>query len=213
MKQLIGTSLSISIAVGLYGVSFGALGAAAGLDFVAIALLSLLMFSGASQFAFIGVIGAGGSELAAILAAWLMGVRNSFYAIRLAPILGATGILRPLAAQLTIDESNAVSAAQAEPRLAKAGFWLTGIGVFIFWNLATFLGALGGNLIGSVQELGLDAAAAAAFLGLIWPRLRGQLHVALIAAGLALLIFPALGTGFAVLVAAAAALLPVKGEK
>lgn len=207
-KAVVSTSLSVALATGLYGVSFGAIGVTAGLDVLPVMLLSLLMFSGASQFAFVGVVAAGGAPITAIASAWLMGVRNSFYALRLAPEFGPRGLMRFLQAQLTIDESNAVSAAQDGASDRKLGFWLTGVGVFVFWNLATLLGALGGNLIGSVEAWGLDAAAAAAFLGLLWPRLRENLPLALAGAAVALASVPFLPAGLPILLAAAVALLP-----
>lgn len=165
-------SFSVGLATGLYGISFGALSVTAGLDFWQTMALSLLMFSGGSQFAFIGVIASGGGVLAAVLSSWMLGVRNGFYAIRLTPIMSLPTILKPLGAQLTIDESNAVSLSQ-EPDILKQrqGFWLTGIAVFVFWNLLTACGALLGSMIGDPADWGLDAAAGAAFLGLIWPSL------------------------------------------
>ena len=208
-KAVVSTSLSVALATGLYGVSFGAIGVAAGLDVLSVMLLSLLMFSGASQFAFVGVVAAGGAPVTAIASAWLMGVRNSFYALRIAPEFGPRGLMRFLQAQLTIDESNAVSAAQEAPGDRRLGFWLTGIGVFVFWNLATLLGALGGNLIGSVETWGLDAAAAAAFLGLLWPRLKENLLLAFLGAAVALVCVPFLPAGLPILVAAFVALAPI----
>jgi predicted branched-subunit amino acid permease len=212
-RQVISTSLSVGLATGLYGVSFGAIGSAAGLSVPAVLLLSILMFSGASQFAFVGIIAAGGAPITAISSAWLMGVRNSFYALRLSPIIGPTGLWRLLAAQLTIDESNAVSAAQEGLRNQKLGFWLTGGAVFAFWNAATLLGALAGNLIGSVETWGLDGAAAAAFLGLLWPRLKNNLPLAGVGALVALIAIPLTPAGVPVLLAAAVALLPFGRRK
>ena len=212
-RQVISTSLSVGLATGLYGVSFGAIGSAAGLSVPAVLLLSILMFSGASQFAFVGIIAAGGAPITAISSAWLMGVRNSFYALRLSPIIGPRGLWRLLAAQLTIDESNAVSAAQDGLRNQKFGFWLTGGAVFAFWNAATLLGALAGNLIGSVETWGLDGAAAAAFLGLLWPRLKNNLLLAGVGALVALIAIPLTPAGVPVLLAAAVALLPIGRRK
>ena len=166
-------SFGVGFATGLYGISFGALSVASGLDFWQTMALSLLMFSGGSQFAFVGVIATGAGVVPAVLSSWLLGVRNGFYAIRLSPILSIRTLMKPIGAQLTIDESNAVSLSQ-EPDLTKQrqGFWLTGIAVFVFWNLLTAAGALLGSLIGNPADFGLDAAAGAAFLGLIWPRLK-----------------------------------------
>ena len=212
-REVLSTSISVGIATGLYGISFGALAAASGLDLWSIMLLSLLMFSGGSQFAFIGVLGAGGAPVAAIASAWLMGIRNSFYALRLAPILGPRGLHKVLAAQLSIDESNAVSAAQEKPEHQRLGFWATGTAVFVFWNAATLVGALAGNLIGSVEQWGLDGAAAVAFLGLLWPRLKDQWPLALAGTGVAILSFPVLPAGVPILLAAAVALIPLGRRK
>ncbi|CAB4546647.1 MAG: branched-chain amino acid ABC transporter permease [Actinobacteria bacterium] len=212
-KQVLSTSLSVGIATGLYGVSFGAIGVAAGLDVLSVMILSLFMFSGGSQFAFVGVLAAGGAPITAITSAWLMGIRNSFYALRLTSVVGPRGLMKLLAAQLSIDESNAVSAAQETRRDQKTGFWLTGIAVFVFWNIATLVGALAGNLMGSVEQWGLDAAAAAAFLGLLWPRLKDSWQLALLGAIAAIATTPFLPAGIPILVAAAVALIPLGGKK
>ncbi len=175
-------------------------------------LLSLLMFSGGSQFAFVGVIGAGGAPIAALASAWLLGIRNGFYALRMAPILSISGLLKLPAAQLTIDESNAVAAAESKLKHQKVGFWVTGASVFVFWNLATLLGALLGNLLGNPETWGLDAAAAAAFLGLLWPRLREMPRIAIVAFIIAIGLSPFLPPGIPVLLAALAAFIPEKSK-
>jgi predicted branched-subunit amino acid permease len=132
--------------------------------------------------------------------------------MRLSPILRTKGLKRLVAAQLTIDESNAVSSAQQSQEDAVRGFWATGLGVFLFWNLATFLGAVAGDFMGDPAVWGLDAAAAAAFLGLLWPKLKGRLPLALVAGALAFLMTPVLPAGGAILAAALVALWP-QGEK
>jgi predicted branched-subunit amino acid permease len=198
-------SFGVGFATGVYGISFGALSVAAGLDFWQTMALSLLMFSGGSQFAFVGVIATGAGVIPAVLSAWLLGVRNGFYAIRLAPVLSLSGIMKPIGAQLTIDESNAVSLSQ-EPDLNKQrqGFWLTGIAVFVFWNLLTAAGALLGSVIGNPADWGLDAAAGAAFLGLIWPRLKESklLLLAVVSAFTATMLSAFLPAGLPVLLTA-----------
>lgn len=202
-------SLGVGFATGLYGISFGALSVSAGLDLWQTMALSLLMFSGGSQFAFIGVVATGAGVMPAIISAWLLGVRNGFYAIRMNPILSVTALVRPLAAQLTIDESNAVSLSQEpDQKRERLGFWLTGIAVFIFWNLFTLVGALLGSQIGDPSDFGLDAAAAAAFLGLIWPRLNQSklLLLAVASAFLATSLSIALPAGLPVLLTAFLAL-------
>jgi predicted branched-subunit amino acid permease len=137
-------------------------------------LLSLLTFSGASQFAVIGVLGAGGGAVSGIATASLLGIRNGVYGVIMAPRLKVKGFKRIIAAQITIDESTAVALGQ-EVRGESAmrqGFWLTGFGVFLFWNLFTVAGALGAQAMGDIRAWGLDSAVPAAFLGLVWPRLK-----------------------------------------
>lgn len=209
---IITTSIGVGLATGLYGISFGALGVAAGLDVWQTQLLSLLMFSGASQFAFIGVIASGGGAAigAAIIGAWLLGVRNGFYAVTMAPILHRVGFIRKLVpAQLTIDESTAVALAQKTTADQRKGFWATGIAIYVLWNSATFLGAVLGDKLGDPQGWGLDAAAAAAFLGLLWPRLKdGQtVLVAAVAVVIATVLSPVVPTGASILIAGASAIV------
>lgn len=166
-------SFSVGFATGIYGISFGALSVAAGLDIWQTSVLSLFMFSGGSQFAFIGVFASGGlaSLPAAITSAWLLGVRNGFYAVTMNSLLGMLGWRRPFAAQLTIDEATAVALSRDTELEKRRGFWQTGGFVFLFWNLMTLLGAFLGEALGDPNRWGLDAAAAAAFVALVWPRL------------------------------------------
>jgi len=199
--------LSISLATGLYGVSFGALAVASGLTFWQAMALSLLMFTGGSQFAFIGVVGSGGSGTAAFGAATLLGVRNAVYGMQVNRLLGPRGWGRLAAAQLTIDESTAAATGQREPDEQRRGFWTTGVGVFVAWNLFTAIGAVAGDLLGDPRRWGLDGAAVAAFLALMWPRLRGREPVALaIACALVTVVaLPLVPAGVPILFAAAVA--------
>lgn len=198
--------ISISIATGLYGISFGALAVASGLSVGQACALSLLMFTGGSQFAFIGVIGGGGAGAAALSAASLLGVRNAVYGMQMAALLGPRGLARLLAAQLTIDESVATAAGQATPEEQRRGFWTAGVGVYVLWNLFTALGAVAGDALGDPRRFGLDGAAVAAFLGLLWPRLRSREPVALavVSAAIALLAVPWVAPGIPILIAALA---------
>ena len=192
-------SASVSLTVGAYGLAFGAASVAAGFSVLQSCLLSLLTFSGASQFAIVGVIGAGGSALSGITTAGLLGIRNMLYGLRMAPVVKTKGLMKVIAAQVTIDESTGVALSQERlgQREMRQGFWLTGVGVFIFWNIFTLIGALGAQAMGDPAAWGLDAAVPAAFLGLLWPRLEKNsdrfLAVAAVALSLALTPFVAAG--------------------
>lgn len=199
--------LSISIATGLYGVSFGALSVTSGLDFWQTMALSLLLFSGGSQFAFIGVVGGGGSGLAAMSAATLLGMRNGIYGMQMNALLRPKGWQRFAAAQVTIDESTATSTGQSDPDEQRRGFWAAGLGIYVLWNLFTAVGALAGSSLGDPKQWGLDGAAVAAFLALLWPRLKGRepVAIAVVCALATVLAVPFVPAGVPILVAAVVA--------
>lgn len=197
--------LSVSVATGLYGISFGALAVASGLSVWQAQALSLLMFTGGSQFAFIGAIAGGGP--AAMVSATLLGVRNMVYGAEMNAEFAPRGPRRLVQAQLTIDESVATCVGQDDPVERTRGFWTAGVGVYLLWNLFTLVGAVGGNALGDPRAWGLDGAATAAFLGLLWPRLRSRdmVTIGVVAAAVTLLLVPALPQGVPLLVAAVVA--------
>lgn len=201
------------MATGAYGLSFGAISVASGLDLWQTQALSLGMFTGASQFALVGVLGAGGGALAAVLTALLLGARNSLYALSLRPILthGRTSWWRTLGrAQITIDESTAMAIRYpAGSRAASHAFWTTGVAIFVLWNLGTLIGALGATALDDPRVLGLDAAVPAGFIALLWPRLRDRSAIALaiVSAVVAVALVPVLQPGLPVLSAALVAVI------
>lgn len=202
-------SLAVGIATGTYGVSFGAVAVSSGLDVAQACALSLLVFTGASQFAMVGVIASGGAPFAGALTGMLLGTRNTLYGLRLAPLLAYRGWRRVGAAHLLIDESSAMSVTRESTDDARLGFLTTGWSVFVLWNLATLAGALAGDAIGDPRDYGLDAAVGAAFLALLWPRLDRPLHrlVAVAAAAVAIGAVPVTASGVPVLVAGGVAVL------
>ena len=200
---------AVGAATGLYGISFGAISVASGLTLLQTCALSLLMFTGASQFALVGVVAGGASPWTGAVTAWLLGARNALYGLALAPRLQLPTGRRALAAHLVIDESSAMATARDEAEEVRTAFWHTGVSVFVLWNLATVVGAWAGDALGDPRRYGLDAAASAAFLALLWPRLTGRRNraTALAAAVLALCLVPVSGAGVPVMAAGAVALL------
>lgn len=211
------TSLSVGVAIGAYGLSFGAISVAAGLSVAQTCALSVLLFSGGSQFALVGVLGGGGSAVSGSTSAVLLGARNALYGARLAPLLALKGLRRIAGAQLVIDESTAVALGSEDrgQRAGQLGFWATGLAVFILWNLATLVGALAGQGIGDPRDLGLDAAVPAAFLALLAPRLKDRpaWTTAVAAALVAIAVVPVVPAGVPVLIAALVPALAVLGRR
>ncbi|SDS69451.1 AzlC family ABC transporter permease [Jiangella sp. DSM 45060] len=205
-----------------FGASFGAVSVASGLSVWQTMVLSLVMFSGASQFALVGVIGAGGAGLAAVPTALLLGVRNAFYGVPLTRILGRRSLAGPrrlVTAHLVIDETTAMAVGRDGRTAQRYAFWATGVLLFLLWNAGSLVGAVGGSAIGEPETLGLDAMIPAAFLALLWPRLRSA-EGRWVAAGGALVataLIPLVPAGVPVLAAApiavVAGLLPRRGPE
>jgi 4-azaleucine resistance transporter AzlC len=202
------SAIGIGVYAGVFGLTFGAVSVTAGLSVGQTIALSAVMFTGASQFALVGILGAGGSAAAGLSAALLLGLRNAFYGVPVTQIVRPRGLRRLATAQFVIDETTAMAVAQRTPRAGRYAFWATGLIMFALWNL----GSVGGALIGSgidPSALGLDAAAPAIFLALLWPQLgRARARpVAIAAAALALALVPMVPAGVPVIAAAGVAVV------
>jgi 4-azaleucine resistance transporter AzlC len=201
--------VGLGLAVGVSGIAFGAAAVSSGLSAWQACALSLFAFTGASQFALAGVIAGGGSLLAGTAGAILLGSRNMLYGLRLAETLQPRGWRRPFAAVGVIDETTAIALAQPDPVSLRKGFWTTFCCLYLTWNLSTLVGAIGAGRVGSPQAFGLDVVGPAAFLALIWPRIRAgraERWVALAAVVIALGTTSFLPAGVPVILAAVAAL-------
>jgi predicted branched-subunit amino acid permease len=203
-RGIVRDALGIAIASGAYAISFGAISSTAGLSLLQTCALSVLMFTGASQFALVGVIGAGGGVWAGALAATLLGSRNALYGLRLASLLDIRRWRRLVAAQFVIDETTAMAIAREDPQLSRFAFWSTGLALFTLWNAGTLIGALATHVVSNPKTLGLDAAPPAAFLALLAPRLRARepLAIAIAAAVVAIAVLPFVPAGVPLLIVA-----------
>ena len=208
LDRLTRDSLSIGLATGVYAVSFGVLSVAAGFSVLQTCVMSLVAFTGASQFMFVSVIGAGGSAAAALPPAVLLAARNGIYALSLGSVLRRAGWQRALDAHLVIDESTAMAHAQRDPVERRRGFLLTALAIFGCWNVGTLAGALAGGVLGAPEAYGLDAIFPAVFLALLVPQVRSRavLAAALAGAAIALVLVPAAPAGVPVIAAVVAAL-------
>lgn len=205
-RRVIRNGVAMGLATGAYGLTFGALGVTSGLSLLQTCILSLAMFTGGSQFAFVGVVGGGGTPLAAAATAMLLGARNTVYGLTVGPMLRARGWRKAAAAQLVIDESTAMSLGEEDRQLSRLAFWATGLSIFVCWNVATVIGAAAAGALPDPEALGLDAVAPAAFIFLFAPRLTSPLAwlTAAVGAVVALAVVPVLPSGLPVIAAAVA---------
>jgi 4-azaleucine resistance transporter AzlC len=210
MRSVITASLTLGLAVGVFGASFGVGAVTAGASVAQACVISLLVFTGASQFSAVSVIGAGGSTASALGGALLLAARNGVYGLAMARRLDGSIGKKLIAAQLTIDESTAMAAAQTDPVAQRTAFWVTGCSLYVFWNVGTLLGALVGTAI-DPKTFGLDAAFPAAYVAMVWPLLgqrRGLLAAAL-GAAICVSLIPFVPVGIPILCAALAVLVGV----
>lgn len=189
-----------------FGVAFGAAASDAGLPPWQASALSVFVFAGSAQFAAVEVVGHGGAALAAVAAGLLLNLRSLAFGVAMAPSLAGPWWKRALWSHLMIDEATAVGVGQSDHRWRRYGFVVTGLAIFVAWNLSTVVGAAalasGGDL---VTAWGIDATGPAAFLALLWPRLSrpDQRRTALAGAAVALAVLPFTPPGVPVVAATA----------
>ncbi len=216
-RRVVISSLTLGATVGIFALSFGVASVSAGASVWQTCALSLFVFTGASQFSAMSVVGAGGSVLAAYGGAVLLAARNLVYGLALSssakPMAGSLP-RRLFAAHFVIDETTALALAESSPRLRKIAFWTTGIGLFSFWNLGTLVGALAGSAI-DPQKFGLDIAFPAAFIVMLMPHLRSKLgrQTAMLGGALCLVSISFLPVGVPILVAATAVLVVAHNDR
>jgi 4-azaleucine resistance transporter AzlC len=202
-------ALIIGAAVSVFGAAFGVLATTNDLTVAQTMVMSLLVFTGASQFAAVGVVAAGGSETTAVGSALLLAARNGFYGVALAQHIRSRLWRRLVGSQLVIDESTALALAQEDRGQTERALWAGGLSVFVFWNLGTLIGAVGGDAIGDPATLGLDAAFPAGFIALAAPAFatRRGLAAAVVGGLVALVAIPLVQPGLPIVLASVGAVV------
>ncbi len=206
-RRIRNRALTIAVSVVPFGLSFGAVSVETHLSLLQVSFMSLVLFSGASQFALVSVLGGGGSYISAVGTALLLGARNGLYGARINALLRPSGSRKLVMAEVTIDESTAMAVNEAPSGHAARAFWTTAVCVYVLWNVSTVVGAVVGNAFGSPATTGLDVAGPAAFVALLAPRLTTT-HMRLAALGsgvIALATVPLVPVGAPILIGGLAA--------
>nr|WP_307804955.1 AzlC family ABC transporter permease [Streptomyces sp. VRA16 Mangrove soil] len=205
-RPLIRDVALVCLADGVVGLSFGAIAVAGGLPVWLPVLMSLLVFAGSAQFSAVGVLAAGGGPVAAAATGLLLNTRTAAFSLAVADTLGRSWPARLVGAHLVTDETAAFVLAQSDPGKRRTAFWLSGISLFVAWNVSVAAGALAGGALGDTDRFGLDAAFPAVLLALVLPALRdgsGVRRAAAAGAVIAVAATPFLPTGVPVLLALA----------
>lgn len=187
----------------LVGASFGAIAVSSGFPVWSPMLLSVLVFAGAAQFMFVGIVASGGNPVAAVLAALLVNLRHLPFGFAVADLIGGSRLRRAVGSHLMIDETVAFAVAQDDPQRRRAAYWVCGLGLFVGWNLGVAVGAFAGTVITDTDAFGLDAAFPAVLLALVLPALRDRCtrNAAVLGVAVALATTPFLPAGLPVLLA------------
>ena len=204
-RPVVVAGVTLGVVVGVFGVVFGVGAVSAGGTVLQACAMSLLVFTGASQFTAVSVVDGGGSTGSALSGAMLLAARNGIYGLTMSKHLPGSIGRRLVAAQLTIDESTAMATAQDTPEHRRTAFWVTGGSVYVFWNLGTLVGALAGSAI-DPMTYGLDAAFPAGFVAMVAPQFRTQngRRAGLLGAVICLVTIPIVPVGLSILCAGAA---------
>jgi 4-azaleucine resistance transporter AzlC len=209
--QLIRDVALVCAAISVVGLSFGAIAVGSGLPLWMPLLMSIIVFAGASQFAFVAIIAAGGGIFAAVSAGLLANARHILFGFSLGDVLGSSLASRLIGSHLMVDESVAFTLSRTSADERRSAYWLCGGGLFISWNAGVLIGALGGTLISDTDAFGLDAAFPAVLLALILPSLteRATRRAAVGGAVIAVAVSPLLPAGVPILLALSALVLTV----
>ncbi|THA24911.1 branched-chain amino acid ABC transporter permease [Streptomyces sp. RKND-216] len=203
----------ICVADGFVGLSFGAITVSAGLPVWLPMLLSLVVFAGAAQFLFVGLVASGGNPVAAVVAGLLVNARHVPFGFAIGDVLGDGWLRRLVGSHLMIDETVAFALGQREPERRRAAYWTCGVGLFVSWNVGVLGGAFGGTVVTDTDTFGLDAAFPAVLLALVLPSLkdRSTLRAVLVGVAIALATAPFLQAGLPVLLALLGVLVSLRG--
>src|SRR3954452_5511394 len=182
------------------GLSFGVL-AQPVMGSVAPVLMSLIVFSGAAQFAALTVLTAGGGALAAIAAGMLMNARWLPMGLAVGPFLRGGSGRRALESQALVDSSFALS--RREDGTYDRGVLIGAtLPQYAGWVAGTLAGVIGGAVLKDPAALGLDAMFPAFFMVLLAGEAKGRPAIAAATLGalLALALMPLTPPGVPVVV-------------
>ncbi|EST29516.1 hypothetical protein N566_21960 [Streptomycetaceae bacterium MP113-05] len=203
----------ICVADGFVGLSFGAITVSSGLPVWLPMLLSLVVFAGAAQFLFVGLIASGGNPVAAVIAGLLVNARHVPFGFAVGDVLGDGWLRRLVGSHLMIDETVAFALGQEEASRRRQAYWTCGVGLFLCWNLGVLAGAYGGTVVTDTDAFGLDAAFPAVLLALVLPSLKdgATRRAVLVGVAVALATAPFLQAGLPVLLALLGVLVSLRG--
>jgi 4-azaleucine resistance transporter AzlC len=192
----------------LVAISFGVVARQVGLSPLAAIVMSAIVYAGSAQFTAIAILAGGGGVGSAVGAAALMNSRFLPMGVALAPSLRGRAPWRAAQGQAVVDASWAL-AARDDGTFDKQLLFGSSAIQYVTWTTGTILGALGGDILGNPDRLGLDAIYPAFFVALLISEARSHRarSAAALGALIALALIPFAPAGVPVLAASLGALV------
>jgi 4-azaleucine resistance transporter AzlC len=208
LREGLRAGLPFAVAGGLLALSFGVVAQGAGLSAGAAIAMSAIVFAGSAQFTAIAILSQGGTVAAAVLAAALVNSRFLPMGVAIGPSLPGGPLRRAAQGQAIVDASWGI-AGRGDGTFDRWILFGSTAAQYLGWVGGTVAGALGGNVLGDPDKLGLDAVYPAFFLALLIDELTDRRSRVVAGLGLliALALVPVAPAGVPVLAASLAALL------
>jgi len=172
------------------GIAFGVIGIASNLNVWEVALLSILVYAGSSQFIICALLVAQTPFSIIILTTFIVNLRHLLLCLTLAPYFKKDSLAKNIGiGALVTDESFGVAATRISQKGQLNFKWMNGLNLtaYFFWILSSIVGAILAQWIADPEVLGLDFALPAMFVALLVLQLQNVLpeklmhHIKLIA--------------------------------
>ena len=194
-----------------FALAFGILARTNGFSVVETQLLSVLVFAGSAQLAFVNLSHEGAGAIAILLTVLLLNLRHVLYGLSLNAYLPRkTRPPRPILAAGLVDETYGMTISAFRVGRGSAGYLCgAGLSLFISYAISTGIGAVLGSRLPNPERLGLETIFPLSFLALLLPLIRTRVDcsVAVLSGAVAFMASHHLNGGAVVLAATLAAAL------
>lgn len=173
---------------------------------------ALLINAATTELAYLAVRDAGGTQVAAVVAGWVVASRFGLLAVSLGARLHVGRVHRAIAASQAFDPNVGLAIQQRSPNRVVSIFWRVTVAMHAGWYVGIIVGVFLGNVIGDADRLGLDAVFPAALLAIIGNLLRQRSGAlaAVIGGGLCLVLIPIAPAGIPIIVSLAGAFVALR---
>jgi 4-azaleucine resistance transporter AzlC len=170
----------IALGVGGYGIVFGVLASQAGLTTTEAALMSATVLAGAAQLITIELWAPSMPVFAIVGTVFVVNLRYLLMGAALRPWFRQLSPLQRYGSVFFLaDENWALTMGELKSGSCRGAYLLgSGFAIWLFWTLATVVGAIAGGRIGVPAQYGLDFVLAGVFIAIAYGLWDGRSSVA-----------------------------------